>query len=45
MANLIVIESAGSKGIHIGFWEYFKPGMIVCLLSLLLSILFLWLSL
>jgi Na+/H+ antiporter NhaD/arsenite permease-like protein len=44
MANLIVIESAGSKGIHIGFWEFFKPGIIVCLLSMLLSMLILWLT-
>ncbi len=45
MANLIVIESAEKEQVTIGFWEFFKTGMVVTLLSFLLSagILWLWL--
>lgn len=38
MANLIVIESAESKGIRIKFFEFFKIGIITTLLSFVLSI-------
>jgi len=37
MANLIVIESAESRGIKIRFFEFFKVGIIVTLATLLLS--------
>ncbi len=37
MANLIVIESAAKAGVKIGFMEFLKPGAIVTLLSLALS--------
>jgi Na+/H+ antiporter NhaD/arsenite permease-like protein len=37
MANLIVIESADKYGIRLGFMTFFKIGIIVTLLSLLLS--------
>ncbi|HAL64740.1 MAG TPA: anion transporter [Bacteroidales bacterium] len=39
MANLIVIESARNKGIKISFMEFFKPGIIVSLSTLLISLL------
>ena len=39
MANLIVIESAQNKGIKISFMEFFKPGIIVSLSTLLISLL------
>lgn len=45
MANLIVIESAKKEGIHITFMEYFKSGIIVTVLSFVISILILWLEL
>jgi Na+/H+ antiporter NhaD/arsenite permease-like protein len=37
MANLIVIESAEKAGVKIGFMEFLKPGVIVTVLSLALS--------
>jgi Na+/H+ antiporter NhaD/arsenite permease-like protein len=45
MANLIVIESAESKGIKIGFVEFFKSGIIVTVFSLLISFGYLYLHL
>ncbi|HQN98774.1 MAG TPA: SLC13 family permease [Bacteroidales bacterium] len=39
MANLIVIESAQNKGIKISFMDFFKPGIIVSLSTLLISLL------
>lgn len=39
MANLIVIESAEKEGVKIGFWEFFKIGIIVTLVTLIVSIL------
>jgi Na+/H+ antiporter NhaD/arsenite permease-like protein len=38
MANLIVIESAEKYNIKIRFWEFFKIGIIVTILSFLISI-------
>ncbi len=37
MANLIVIESAGSKGVKIRFMEFFRIGIVVTILSMILS--------
>lgn len=37
MANLIVIETAESKGVKIRFMEFFRIGIVVTLISLLLS--------
>lgn len=45
MANLIVIESAGKQKVHIGFWEFFKIGIVVTLLSFVISIVVLMLLL
>ena len=45
MANLIVIESAKKEGIQIKFMEFFKSGIIVTLLSFVISIGVLWLEL
>ena len=39
MANLIVIESAQNKGVKISFMDFFKPGIIVSLSTLLISFL------
>lgn len=38
MANLIVIESAEKQGVRIGFVEFLKSGIIVTLLTMLLSL-------
>lgn len=45
MANLIVIESAEREKVAIGFREFFKAGIITTLLTLVLSVLILWLQL
>jgi Na+/H+ antiporter NhaD/arsenite permease-like protein len=37
MANLIVIETAESKGVKIKFMEFFRIGIVVTILSMLLS--------
>lgn len=42
MANLIVIESAEKEKVTIGFWQFFKIGLPVTLLSFLISIAVLW---
>jgi len=38
MANLIVIESAKHQKVHIGFFEFFKAGIITTILTFILSI-------
>lgn len=45
MANLIVIESAEKENVKIGFWEFFKIGIVVTLLSFVISIGVLWILL
>jgi Na+/H+ antiporter NhaD/arsenite permease-like protein len=45
MSNLIVIESAGKQHVKIKFWEFFKIGIIVTLLSFIISIGVLWILL
>lgn len=42
VANLIVIEVAKKYEIEIGFWQFLKVGLIVTLLSLLLSVVILY---
>ena len=37
MANLIVIESAEKQGIKIGFTEFLKSGIMVTIITLILS--------
>ncbi len=44
MANLIVLESAAKSGIRIGFIEFMKPGLVVTVITLLLSIIILYLQ-
>jgi Na+/H+ antiporter NhaD/arsenite permease-like protein len=43
IANLIVVQGATAKGIAIGFWDYFKVGAPLTLLTLMLGTLWLWL--
>lgn len=43
MANLIVLESAAKSGVKISFMEFLKPGMVVTIITLLLSIAVLYL--
>lgn len=39
MANLIVIESAEKEGVKIRFWQFFKIGIVVTLITFIVSIL------
>jgi Na+/H+ antiporter NhaD/arsenite permease-like protein len=43
IANLIVVQGAAAKGIEIGFWDYFKVGAPLTLLTLTVGTLWLWL--
>ncbi len=43
MANLIVLESASKLGVKISFMEFLKPGILVTVITLLLSIAVLYL--
>ncbi len=45
VANLIVIEVARKYDIEIGFWQFFKVGFLITIITLLLSILILYLQL
>jgi Na+/H+ antiporter NhaD/arsenite permease-like protein len=45
VANLIVIEVAKKYDIEIGFWQFFKVGFLITMITLLLSILILYLQL
>jgi len=45
VANIIVIEVAKKYEIEIGFWQFFKVGIIITLITLLISILILYLQL
>ena len=38
MANIIVIESADRFGVKIGFWEFFKSGIIITILTCIVSV-------
>ena len=38
MANLIVIGQAEKEGVKIGFWQFFKIGILVTILTFILSI-------
>ena len=42
IANLIVVEKAASRGVSISFWEYFKAGAPLTVLTLVIGTL--WLS-
>ncbi|MDZ7625473.1 MAG: anion transporter [Ignavibacteriaceae bacterium] len=45
VANLIVIEVAKKYDIEIGFWQFFKIGIIITIVTLLISVLILYLQL
>jgi Na+/H+ antiporter NhaD/arsenite permease-like protein len=42
IANLIVVQRAAVTGVEIGFWDYFKVGGPLTLLTLLIGTLWLW---
>jgi Na+/H+ antiporter NhaD/arsenite permease-like protein len=41
IANLIVVQSAASRGIYIGFWEYFAVGAPLTILTIAIGTLWL----
>jgi Na+/H+ antiporter NhaD/arsenite permease-like protein len=43
IANLIVVQNAATRGVHIGFWEYFAVGAPLTVLTIAIGTL--WLSL
>jgi Na+/H+ antiporter NhaD/arsenite permease-like protein len=45
MVNLIVLELASKKGIHISFVEFFKSGILVCFLTFVISFVILYFQL
>jgi Na+/H+ antiporter NhaD/arsenite permease-like protein len=45
VANIIVVERAAAEGVHVGFREYFRIGLPVTLVTLLLGSVWLWVSL
>jgi Na+/H+ antiporter NhaD/arsenite permease-like protein len=34
IANLIVVQKAAGRGVHIGFWDYFRIGAPLTLITL-----------
>jgi Na+/H+ antiporter NhaD/arsenite permease-like protein len=43
VANLIVVQNAAASGVTIGFWDYFRIGAPLTLITLLIGTLWLWL--
>jgi Na+/H+ antiporter NhaD/arsenite permease-like protein len=43
VANLIVVQRAAQSGVVIGFWDYFRVGAPLTILTLMIGILWLWL--
>jgi len=42
IANLIVVQKAATRGIEIGFWEYFRVGAPLTVITLVIGTLWLW---
>jgi Na+/H+ antiporter NhaD/arsenite permease-like protein len=42
IANLIVVEKAARRGVVIGFWDYFRVGAPLTLITLVIGTLWLW---
>jgi Na+/H+ antiporter NhaD/arsenite permease-like protein len=43
IANLIVVQSAAASGVVIGFWDYFRVGAPLTIITLAIGTLWLWL--
>jgi len=43
IANLIVVQKAGASGVAIGFWDYFRIGAPLTIVTLAIGTLWLWL--
>ena len=42
IANLIVVQRAARRGVVIGLWDYFRVGVPLTLLTLLIGTFWLW---
>jgi Na+/H+ antiporter NhaD/arsenite permease-like protein len=42
IANLIVVQRAAESGVAIGFWDYFRLGAPLTLITLVIGTLWLW---
>jgi len=42
VANLIVVERAAARGIHIGAWDYFRVGAPLTIVTLIVGTLWMW---
>jgi Na+/H+ antiporter NhaD/arsenite permease-like protein len=42
-ANLIVVQKAAARGIEISFWDYFKAGAPLTIITLMIGTLWVWL--
>ena len=42
IANLIVVQQAAASGVTIGFWDYFRVGAPLTLVTLAIGTLWLW---
>jgi Na+/H+ antiporter NhaD/arsenite permease-like protein len=43
IANLIVVQKAAASGVEIGFWDYFRVGAPLTIITLVIGTLWLWL--
>jgi Na+/H+ antiporter NhaD/arsenite permease-like protein len=43
IANLIVVQRAAASGVEISFWDYFRVGAPLTIISLAIGTLWLWL--
>jgi Na+/H+ antiporter NhaD/arsenite permease-like protein len=42
IANLIVVQKAAARGVHIGFWDYFRVGAPLTMLTLAIGTFRMW---
>jgi Na+/H+ antiporter NhaD/arsenite permease-like protein len=42
IANLIVVQRAAASGVTIGFWDYFRVGAPLTIITLAIGTLWLW---
>jgi len=42
IANLIVVQKAAARGVVISFWDYFRVGAPLTLMTLVMGTLWLW---
>jgi Na+/H+ antiporter NhaD/arsenite permease-like protein len=43
IANLIVVQKAAARGVQISYWDYFRVGAPLTVLTIVIGTLWLWL--